>query len=102
MNVTTFITTGNALDSLQFEKIEGKISAVAGFTDGLQTLALNFTDRIAHSPFFAPMFDSMKNCDDETSLIAPLQSFLASQPVSSRTEDDKTLVLAFRYEVESD
>ena len=100
-NITTFLTTAGALDAMQFEKIDGKLSALAGFSDGLQTLALNFTNRSAHGPFFLPMFDSIKNCDDETSLIAPLQSFLASEPVAARTEDDKTLVLAFQCEAES-
>lgn len=93
-NITTFITTESALDTMQFVRVEGKISAVAGFTDGLQTLALNFAARQAHAPFFTPMFDSVRACDDETELIAPLRGFLASESVTSRTDDDKTLVLA--------
>ena len=93
-NTTTFITTVSALDSMQFVRVEGKISAVAGFTDGLQTLALNIAARHAHAPFFKPMFDSVQACDDETGLIAPLRGFLASESVTSRTDDDKTLVLA--------
>lgn len=94
VNVTTFITTEFALETMQFVRVEGKISAVAGFTDGMQTLALNFAARRAHTPFFKPMFDSVRACDDETSLIAPLRGFLASETVSARTDDDKTLVLA--------
>jgi len=100
-NVTTFITTDGALEAMQFERLNGKILAVAGFTDGLQTLALNFLSRTAHAPFFKPMFDAINSCDDETSLIAPLHSFLVSEAVVFRTDDDKTLVLACRCETES-
>jgi len=93
-NTTTFITTESALDGMEFVRLEGQIAAVAGFTDGLQMLALDFAGRQAHAPFFKPMFDSVRHCADETSLLAPLQGFLASEPVTARTDDDKTLVVA--------
>ena len=93
-NVTTFITTEAALDTLQFVRLDGKVSGFAGFTDGLQSLALNFGARQAHTPFFKPMFDSVRACSDETELIAPLRGFLSSESITSRTDDDKTLVLA--------
>lgn len=93
-NITTFITTEAALDTLQFVRLDGKVSGFAGFTDGIQTLALNFGARQAHAPFFKPMFDAVRACGDETELIAPLRGFLASESVTSRTDDDKTLVLA--------
>lgn len=100
INVTTFITTEHALDTMQFERIEGEIAAVAGFTDGLQMLVLDFRAQSAHAPFFTPMFASVRNCEDEASLIAHLRSFLASEPVTARTDDDKTLVLACWHEPE--
>lgn len=93
-NVTTFITTEMALDTMQFERIEGNISAVAGFTDGIQALVLEFASRQAHKPFFTHMFETVRKCTDETELIAPLMGFLASDAVLNRTDDDKTLVLA--------
>lgn len=100
-NITTFITTEAALDTLQFVRLEGKVSGFAGFTDGLQTLALNFGTRQAHAPFFKPMFDAIRACGDETELIAPLRGFLSSESVTSRTDDDKTLVLACWLEPEA-
>jgi hypothetical protein len=93
-NITTFITTESALNSMYFVRLTGTISAVAGFSDGLQALALCFATRQAHAPFFKPMFDSVRACNDETDLIVPLRGFLASEFVNSRTDDDKTLVLA--------
>ena len=97
-NITTFITTDAALNTLQFARVTGKIQAIAGFTDGIQNIALNFALKKPHAPFFNPMFDSIMGCEDETSLIAPLTYFLSSEPVISRTDDDKTIVLACRRE----
>lgn len=93
-NLTTFITSDRALDSIQFVHLKGKISAVAGFTDGIQALALNYAAREPHVPFFEPMIAAVRASDDDTSLIAPLHAFLASDAVTTRTDDDKTLVIA--------
>jgi len=95
-NETTFITSPDALDSLQFEKFSKPLTAAAGFTDGIQTLALNLGAKSVHAPFFEPMFAALSQCDDETSLLSPLISFLTSERVNERTDDDKTLVLARR------
>jgi hypothetical protein len=93
-NLTTFITTKDSIKDMQFEKVEGQITSVAAFTDGIQTISLNLATHDAHIPFFKPIFDDVKNSDEETSLIAPLQTFLNSEYVNNRTDDDKTLVLA--------
>lgn len=100
-NVTFFITSPQAFDQvdgrlthLQFCRVDGNITAVAGFTDGLQSLVLNYGDKSANGPFFNTMFNTLRSSPDETELIAPLQQFLASDSVNARTDDDKTLVLA--------
>jgi len=93
-NVTVFLTTQEALEHLQFQKIAGKIGAVAGFTDGIQALTLDYSQRTPAARFFSVAFGSVQNCGDETELIAPLQQLLASEVITSRTDDDKTLVLA--------
>lgn len=101
-NETIFVTSESAPHALQYEAIKGKISGVAGFTDGIQSLALDFSLHKAHEPFFRPLFSAISGCEDETSLIAPLRSFLASEPVITRTDDDKTLVLACWHEPKID
>lgn len=93
-NQTTFITSPTWEDAFQYRRLEGHILAVAGFSDGLQGLALQFASRTAHGPFFDPMFKALRAADDETDLKAPLIQFLASHPVVERTDDDKSLVLA--------
>jgi len=95
-NETKFVTSPDALDSIQFQKCSGPLTAAAGFTDGIQALALNLAAKSVHAPFFQPMFAALGECDDETSLLSPLISFLSSDRVNERTDDDKTLVLARR------
>ena len=99
-NVTFFLTTQGALDHLQFQRFEGNISGVAGFTDGIQMLALDFGKRMPGGRFFNAMFASLRASKDETELIAPLQQLLASEVICSRTDDDKTLVLGVWREPE--
>ena len=101
-NITVFLTTEGALENLQFQRIDGKISAVAGFTDGIQMLALDFGQRTPGERFFKSMFGSLRGSADETELIAPLQQMLASEVICSRTDDDKTLVLGVWRESEAE
>jgi hypothetical protein len=97
-NETTFLTSPNWNTSISFRMVVGGISAVAGFTDGLQRLALQLNSRSVHVPFFKPLFDVLRSSEDETTLISPLIEFLSSERVVERTDDDKTLVLACRQE----
>ncbi len=92
-NVTVFLTTPGALDHLQFRRVEGKISGVAGFTDGIQSVTLDYAQRMPAARFFNAMFGPLRAGADETELIAPLQQMLASEVITSRTDDNKTLVL---------
>jgi hypothetical protein len=98
VNETTFLTSANWVDSIKYEVVTGAVSAVAGFTDGLQRLALQFDSRSVHAPFFEPLFRILRAADDGNSLISPLKEFLVSDRVAERTNDDKTLVLACRME----
>lgn len=93
-NETKFITSPDALDSLQFTSCPTRLTSVAGFTDGIQALGLNLAAKAVHAGFFRPMFAALGECDDETSLLSPLISFLSSDRVNERTDDDKTLILA--------
>jgi hypothetical protein len=75
------------------------ISAVSVFSDGLERLAL---DLAAKQPF-APFFDSIISPVAGSALIgkdidlsSKLDSFLGSDGINRRSDDDKTLVLAVR------
>jgi len=96
-NMTYFVTDDDALEHLQFAILPAP-DEVAMFSDGLQRLALDYRQRQAYSPFFSPMFERVRKSDIVAceSLCEQLGSFLNSQKVNERTDDDKTLILATR------
>jgi hypothetical protein len=49
-----------------------------------------------HLPFFRPFFEFVEHVPDETERKQQLLNFLESPRVCSRTDDDKTLVIAVR------
>jgi len=72
------------------------VQRLAVFTDGLQRLAINMAAQTPHEPFFARFFSILAKASlqDEEQLQDALETFLKSQPVEERTDDDRTLVLA--------
>jgi hypothetical protein len=95
-NTTYFLTGSDFEDQIAFEAINRQIDEVALLTDGLQPLALHYASRSVHSPFFQPMFTALRDAADPDDLREPLKAFMNSPAVNSRTDDDKTLVLATR------
>lgn len=99
-NCTWFVTDEEAPGRVQSARGE-TVHEVALLTDGLQGLALRFGSREAHDPFFKPMFARLRTeAESEPhGLREELETFLDSEPVNRRTDDDKTLVLATRLAV---
>ncbi|HEX7833462.1 MAG TPA: PP2C family serine/threonine-protein phosphatase [Thermoanaerobaculia bacterium] len=97
-NMTYFITDADWQAHLQLVVCATFFDEIALMTDGLQRLALRFDSRAAHGPFFAPMFDALRESANGTAsdLEASLVAFLSSDAVNERTDDDKSLVLASR------
>lgn len=96
VNTTSFLTGSDFEDQLAFEGIDRQIDEVALLTDGLQPLALHYASRSVHAPFFQPMFSALRGAKDPEELRELLKAFMDSPAVNSRTDDDKTLVLATR------
>jgi hypothetical protein len=96
VNLTHFVTDAEAERALAFKWTPRRVDEVAVFTDGLQRLTLDFKTEKVHEPFFAHMFKPLRACSDSADLSAALRSFLESPQVESRTDDDKTLILATR------
>ena len=71
-------------------------AAIAVLTDGLLPIAVDYIDHTPHAPFFDPMLAEVATTTDISRTSKHLAEFLASERVSSRTDDDKTLVLAAR------
>ena len=94
---TTFFVTDDRAIRLRITRPNRQIDAVAAFTDGIERLALDFSDDTAHQPFFAGIIRPVE--DSEISgidmpLSQKLKAFLDSDRINERTDDDKTLVLA--------
>jgi hypothetical protein len=93
-NSTNFLTSHQYDSQLEFISIETRCSDIALMTDGLERLALRFDTQTPHVPFFDPFFRAIRAAKEFTSLNDALQTFLASEPVRERSDDDKTLILA--------
>lgn len=97
-NMTNFLTDADAAEKVIRETRSGPIDEIAIFTDGIQRLALDYRAQSAHAPFFAPLFAWLRPRPGGLSreLSDSLAVYLDSEKVSSRTDDDKTLILATR------
>jgi hypothetical protein len=97
-NTTNFVTQRDASRAIEIEIYEGPIDDVAIFTDGIERLVLDLAGKVAHAPFFHPLFRWLAGTKPpagaETSPL--IAQYLGSKQVCDRTDDDKTLVLATR------
>lgn len=95
-NSTYFLTDEGFGERLRVEIVERNVQELAVFTDGLQMLALDFTNSKPHGPFFAPLFGTLRNGADTEKLRNSMAAFLDSKRINERTDDDKSLLLAAR------
>lgn len=95
-NTTNFVTASRVDQDLMFEWRDEPVTEIAVFTDGLQSVALNYATRQAHRPFFSPMLDALRQHPTPDDLHGPLRDFLTSKNLIERTDDDLTLILATR------
>ena len=93
-NVTQFLTSADALDSLELKTGTTDVRRIAMFTDGIQNLVLDAATGVPHAPFFAPLFRWMDSQTDDCGASASLAALLASPKVTRRSDDDVTLLLA--------
>ena len=97
-NTTYFVTGADAHQRLRLDVRTTPVHDVALFTDGLQHIALRYETRLPHQPFFDPMFARLRADEHWPGLGGALASFLGSEAISARTDDDCTLMLACRCE----
>lgn len=99
-NSTNFLTSNAFREQLEFRVAARGFSDVALFTDGIERLALQFECRSPHAPFFDPLFAALRACDSTEQLAKDLGRFLQSDSIRTRSDDDKTLILASRVPAE--
>jgi len=98
VNTTNFLTDADARQKIFCEVKSGAAEEVALLTDGLQGLVLDYRAQSAHSPFFAPLFAWLRprSGGHSKELSESLTTYLNSEKINARTDDDKTLILATR------
>ena len=98
VNSTHFLVEDYQLKNLRCKLIPAaNLNQLAIFTDGLQLLCLNYAAKLPHEPFFAPMLHMLKQAgstDKAKVLEKKLAEYLDSDIINTRTDDDKTLILA--------
>ncbi len=93
VNETIFLTSADYQRGVQrhVRSDVREVQGVALLTDGLEPLALNLPSGEPYGPFFEPLFKLAAGHDFSADEIA---SFLSSERVCQRVDDDRTLLLA--------
>jgi hypothetical protein len=98
-NTTNFVTEPRAEEKLAFDLCQCRIEEIAVFSDGIERLVLHEATKTVFASFFDQMFPAVRALQHEgwdASLSEILRSYLDSETINERTDDDKTLVLATR------
>ena len=93
INETTFVTSTNALKDMKVVVQPGQPEFICASTDGLERLAIRMSDWTPFTPFFQPLEQYLRETDNLEESDEYLLSFLNSQRLNARTDDDKTLFL---------
>lgn len=96
---TTYFITDESDLKLRLTRYPDPIESIAIFSDGLERLALDFAQNKPFRGFFdgisRPLSQNSK-CGKDFSLSSALIRYLNSETINSRTDDDKSLILAIR------
>lgn len=98
-NTTFFLTDDDAPGHMEVGAFGGTPTDVAVMTDGLEPLALHYASRSVHEPFFEGMFQPLVDAGGSHEighLSTSLETFLSSERIRGRTDDDVSLILATR------
>ena len=95
---TCFVTDDPPLN-LTVMQLPIRIDRFALFSDGIERLVLDFTQKNAYAAFFERItkpLESSKTCGFDFELANSLQSYLSGQSICDRTDDDKSLIIGIR------
>jgi hypothetical protein len=94
-NTTSFLTQETAADIIEF-RVVPPVSKFAIFSDGLERLILNEVTRTVHAPALRPIIDWFLSPEaaDAAERARALTTYLESDHINQRTDDDKSLVVA--------
>ena len=95
-NQTTFVTASTALNALQTQVFMTAPAFICASTDGLESVAIRQRDAFPFPPFFRPLEEFMDEMPDPEQDDEYIMTFLQSDRLNQRTDDDKTLLM-FRF-----
>lgn len=101
-NTTNFLTDDDVFETMEFEFINRPLNEIAVFSDGIERLILDMSNRSVHSPALRPIFQWLASTSPSLEKAYPepaLEAFLNSSRINERTDDDKTLVMGTRVEL---
>jgi hypothetical protein len=101
-NEVVLLTAPDVAERLTLSLFPIGVRAFAATTDGLLRLAVRLPSYEPHPPFFAPLFAFVAESTNREVAETDLAAFLASERLTRRTDDDKTLVLATRIRESAD
>jgi len=98
---TTFFITDEIDLHLRITRVTEPISSIAIFSDGLERLALDFASQIPFDGFLDAMVKPLmkSSLPGKNSILSDmLKNYLNSELINSRTDDDKSLIIALKNE----
>ncbi len=100
-NETTFVTSSSALKEMQVKAVKGNCGFICASTDGLERLAIRVSDWMPFPPFFKPLEEFLTETPDPEQDDEYILSFLNSERLNAKTDDDKTLLICLDIPVPS-
>jgi len=97
VNTTRFLTDDDAMEHAEIESLPPTVYDLVLLTDGLERLALDFPNKAAYGPFFTGLINPLVASDGTGAiprLSSQLETFLCSERITSRADDDVSLILA--------
>jgi hypothetical protein len=94
---TTYFVTDNPHPALRIGRHPNHFDALAAFSDGIENLVIDSSTGEPFAAFFGPMakpLNASRAIGKDAALSKNLATFLASDELNKRTDDDKTLIVA--------
>jgi Protein phosphatase 2C len=94
---TTYFVTDDPQPALRIGRHPNQFDALAAFSDGIENLVIDSATGVPSAGFFNPMakpLNASTILGKDNALSRSLATFLASDRLNERTDDDKTLIVA--------
>jgi hypothetical protein len=93
VNVVRPLTAETGVSHGRYAARRLELSGLALFSDGMQRLVLSGPAAAPHEPFWRPFIAALCGDDQENADGRVLEEFLGSERVSSRSDDDRTMLV---------